>query len=321
MNGYLQRLVEPAAVDTAPLKPSMPSRSPLAEHDQRLHNSGLVDPFDVGGAQLGLGTLEPGELAEPSRVAPSSHAEPALARLAAPAVARTARATVQRFVVAAQATPPAAPSLAPSPAALPWQLPSFGAADAEPAPRAVAPALAPLAAPVPAAAPSRAGAPPLPPVLERRPSMLVRLPPVPAPETRSISLEDEPARPPTVTTRDAAPEELSPLEGLRERSTESALPGERHARPATADALEDTPRSAASLLPLAEYERPEAPRAPEPPPRTVVVREEVRVREAPVPEAPRAVQPKAPKTAAEASVIGPLASHDRARARWDLWAR
>jgi hypothetical protein len=60
--------------------------------------------------------------------------------------------------------------------------------------------------------------------------------------------------------------------------------------------------------------------APAAPQQRVIVRETIRT-QIETPQKPQPTQQKAPRTAAEASVIGPLPGPDLARARVELWLR
>jgi hypothetical protein len=314
MRGYLQRLVEPQADPAqggAPAaRPALTTRSPLAEADQRLHVESVADVLGVPGPPS-LAT-QPEAVAE-SRTIPSYRARhaPAAPARAAPA-APAAKVAVQRYAMPAPPMPAAPAAQAAS--AMPGvpsatHTPSSAPALFLPPERGDAPAPQ-IDSGAPRTALSQGALPG-----ETRPSPVAVVPapaPLPSYETRA-------PLPPAPSPARAAPEEAetapreAPSFAAEARPVAPSLPREpvqereQHVR-APAHARE---------IPLADT----APvRTPEPPVRTRVIRETVRV---PV-EAPQKPSPppqKLPRTAAEASVIGPLPRPERARAALELWLR
>jgi hypothetical protein len=310
MRGYLQRLLQsqamPASTASA-ARPALPSRSPLAERDQRLQVPGLGDALlDAAPPAAPATPTPPGE----SRTTPSYRSAPAAPQVAREAMpVREPPKTVQRYVAPA-------PTSAASPAP---------ARSAAPAPATAAPRLDPIAAPA-AAPPASVAALPLAPL---QPQVTTRAEPA------------EPEHPPspptthqTVTTRHT----LEDVHSVIHHRVELPAP-----LPASPDDVPGTVPFAASRLPV-EAEPPPRIHAPSevrlPPPkharelelfdgepaRAVAAPTEVRIRETirttvEPREERRAPAQKLPRTAAEASVIGPLPRPDLARVRLELWLR
>lgn len=311
MTGYLQRLVARRAAAPAAqpaVRPTIRSASPVAEADQRMNVELFADPMSVSPDQAGA-------VAE-SRTIPSHKlAPPAAAKPRQPAP--TAPPPIHRFVApqaampAAQSPPTAPPSLAATPPAVTeWRdvAPPHDASDRPPPPPSL----------------SNVAAPPLPAPLPLHPATTAPAASEPEPgDIRPAAPQPHDARPPASVT--AVTQVLQQVE---------ASP-EPHALPADT-AVEPVPRLLPPLpraLPASDLDS--APRriereielngitpvhAPGPPPRHVLVREVVRV----APPAPQPAPPppsRGPRTAEEASVIGPLARPDRVRTRLELWLR
>lgn len=300
MRKYLQRLVE-ARETRAPgafgaVRPALPSRSPVAETDQRLQVTALADALGAFAGETRLPVAAP---VDESRTTPShrtAHAVPSLIRPASPSP--QSRPVVQRYAVTAPASAPA-PSRAAPANPQPEQTQSLPATQQRlPArPRAM-PSLAlvqethPLPPPV---ASQLSPAPPAVDVPRRRASASVE---IPAREPAPIPMEAPQPHTHAETMQPAKPRSLPP---------EPAPAGEIRAA---------APRSVREI----ELTEAEPVRAPPPPRQTVVIRETIRT-PAEAPQKPQPAPQMVPRTAAEASVIGPLPRPEQARARLELCLR
>ena len=312
MTSYLRRLVSPPPVSATGLEPVGSSQSPIAERDQRLH-------VDAVANLVPLDDIAP---AEPS---PTPSSSPVQRKEKTPAAPRPAPSRqpekVQRFTAA-----PSAPIAAPGPIATLIQAPSRLTPIAPPEP----------VAPLPPAPEAPAGAldrlepadPDLP-VATPHPAMKTTpVPPDPIsiafdpashPSTSRVLRQEPAAEPPPSVPAAPSPE---PIHVVRE--IEKVV-----SRPAVASPL----RSLESDARIEARERTrdrreieidadhEPAQAPGPGLHTVVIRERVSA-PAPVVEKPAPPRPaaSAPRSAADASVIGPLGRTDYRRAM-ELWLR
>ncbi len=319
MRGYLQRLVEshsPVA-DATPVIPTLRSASPVADADQRLTLQDFPDAVSNAsrpelrgeGSQPAAPSMAPGQSATPNRprMATSAPVVAPVHAIAQPGVQRRA---------ASMSGP--APSSAPmaNAAAPPAPLPAVRAeiasrpAVAPSVPPASPPPLAAIIRPVEPvyALETRAPTAPAAPTRERHAAAvtarLLELPPTLPEQPAPVFAEPDDARPtplriPAVATR--------PMPGAAELAPEPQMPATRTA--------EARPRSFEEPA----VQRPRAPREDRPATR-VIVREVPRAQDPPV-RNPQPPAPKAPRTAAEASVIGPLGRPERLLAQLDLRLR
>jgi Wiskott-Aldrich syndrome protein len=317
MRGYLQRLVEAHAPPSTapPLKPAVRSTSPIFEADQRLELVGFAD-------------------AAPSVSAESDRA------ITAPAAGES-----RQSAAPAPAVPPAPPGRSPAPPAVPAMVqrratPATGLAPTFAPPRAAAgpaqPGIDP-ARPEPTAplAPSFGAAhpPTIPPPTEPTASgfevMAITPRPVvaPIPEAGVLGLDElsqPPRRPPvspgvkpvTVPTEAAELWDPSSIGGAPAPALGLLSPAPPPDSRAPAELVEARPRPSVEPNLPAHAGIP----SPETRPQSVIIRETIRAPE-PASTRPQAPPPKAPRSAAEASVIGPLDRRDRLSARLDLWLR
>ena len=310
MTGYLQRLVaRRVASPGAPpaVRPTIRSASPVAEADQRMNVELFADPMSAPPDQVEAGAVAESRTIPSYKLAPPASAQP---RQPAP----TAPPPIHRFVAPQAAVPTAL-----SPPAAP---PSPGVAPAVAAERNVAPPRDARDPSPPQPSLSKVAAPPLPAPMR---------PAIPAPAASESGPGD--IQPLAPQPRDAR--SLAPVTAITQVLQQVEASPEPSSLPVDT-AVEPEPRRPPPLprgLPASDLNS--APRriereielngttpvhAPGPPPRHVLVREIVRV-------APPALQPappppsRGPRTAEEASVIGPLARPDRVRARLELWLR
>ena len=256
MRGYLQRLVESretrAPSASVPIRSVLPSRSPIAETDQRLQVASLADGLGAFAPETAMPEAAP---IDESRTIPADRT----AR-SAPSPARTAGSSlmpqpvVQRYAMPAPASAPAPTHAAPA-------APTTPIVD-EPRPLRSASLEAP--------------ATPLPPIATE------------APEPRILAEAPQPAK-------------LLPARGERVPANEVHVPPPRNARE----------------IELTDAEPVRAPPAPQ---QTIVVRETIRT-PTEAPQKPQRAPQKLPRTAGEASVIGPLPRPEQTRARLELCLR
>jgi len=303
MAGYLQRLVSGLPDAGAALEPVVRSHSPVADHDQRLSIGSLADSIGEGfGESSAPVAMDEAGLALP--VPPTPPLQPPAMPATAAVPATPAPVSVQRFVA------PVSPSTAP---AVPPQ---------QAAPQSVA---APPASPIIAAPASTRSAPQSQPLQPAGPAITII--------NEIVRATSPPAEAHEATSRMETPQAASPAlrPGHDDGTRPAPLPAERRAEMPlpVEDALPyATPIERAFAALTREPVRQAAPgheavigapitRPAEPvPPRSSdartlpgrEVRETIReiVREmAPAAPAPREVQ-RVPRTAEEASVIGPL---------------
>ena len=320
MRGYLQRLVEshsPVA-DAPAVAPALRSASPIADGDQRLTLDKFPDAVSTAprldSTTDGPPAFMPSELQStrpslqppsPPRIAASAPAASPVRAIARPSVQRRAAAVP---APAAASAPPvnAAVAFAPPPAvrtevasrpeAAPNALPASPAAT-----RPIEPAFSletrTRAAPAAAAAAEPVALPVTPRVRE----LSQPLPAEHAPASAQPTGEFRPAalRAPEVTTRpvltmaEVAPEPQVQLPRLAETWPRKLVEPAVH-----------RPRSLREDRPETRVVVREVPRSPDPPMRNAL-----------------SPAPKAPRTAAEASVIGPLGRPERLLAQLDLRLR
>src|SRR5215813_4851308 len=111
MRGYLQRLIGSRDAQglgvQAPVRPALPSRSPVAEADQRLNVASMADAmeaFTPDTPQTDASAQPVGE----SRTVPSYRTQPAARRPIPSQPATTESATVPRYAMPLPAATPAA---------------------------------------------------------------------------------------------------------------------------------------------------------------------------------------------------------------------
>jgi hypothetical protein len=319
MRGYLQRLVAARDVQghsaPASTRPALPSRSPIAEADQRLGVAAIADAVAAfapeGGAPeapsqpLGesrtvpsykmQGQAQPPSHARPVPVAPTTVPRYAMPMPAVATAAPPPAAAAPHPAAAAPATPIAEPAQVAerTPAALPSSEPVPKTGSAEPAPARRDESTRPLP-------------PPEMRVVSVHPTPTAEAPRLPEAVPPEISLEplqpvavERPDRPVAVDE----PQSFRPQPSPRDRMTTSEirLPPPRPARE----------------IELIDGEPAHAPAAPQD---RIVVRETIRT-PVEIQQKPQPPQQKAPRTAAEASVIGPLPRPELTRARVELWLR
>jgi hypothetical protein len=313
MTGYLQRLIDttPGILAATP-QPVVRSQSPIAQSDQRLALDPAADAYGDVSAD----------------VSPAAFAEGPIAAVAQPAP---------------RAMPPAAPmpQTAPPVAVQRFQAPSAAVTAPPPPPASVAPS-APSAPPGPAKAAVQSGS-----ALQAPPPRQELTPQI-SPVTIINQLADT-ARPSPPETRadlrtqapaaksdepGARPRPAPPLDSTKPTATEKAAtrtPDElAYVSPAERvfEALQQLPRPAPSRETAEAIPPDRSPAAPtgrparEIPAREIreTIREIVREVASTAPAPPRDT-PRLPKTAAEASVIGPLGSPYAAARRLALMLR
>jgi hypothetical protein len=316
VRGYLQRLADRAAgPQTA--APALRSDSPLMQADQRLGLDAFLDAqFETAGS-AGAGALLPGApspAAPTPRVAPI-HTPPAAAAAAprsAPAIGAAASG-VQRFVGPAAASAMAGASGVGPGAAGPGTGPATPLARLAPvvaqdAPAAPAPAVQQQAPAAALSGPGAAGfltADPLAASPPHGPNLHVQV---------GSTRAEQP-----LVTRIEVPGPVQTQWRLAPPTSSPASPQAQQAKLPQAQPIPGPPgaHNASSAQPL---QPPQLPPRRAPGSGTVQVRETLRAA-APPPPAPAAPTPRAPGSAQEASVIGPLPAVQSVRDRLELWLR
>ncbi len=319
MRGYLQRLVMARDMQgraaSADARPALPSRSPIAQADQRLGVGGVADAVAPFAPEGGASDVASQPLAE-SRTVPSYKLQGAAKPPAPARPVPLAATTLPRYAMpmpavvaaappaaAAAASPPPTPSVAPvaepremgrgAPAARSSPLPTPEAVSAERPPARRDESTRPLPSPE-----ARLGSVDATPSVEapRLPdAVLPAIAPVPV---RSLAVE--------TSSRPAA-------------ADEPKSPTPQHSRRDHLASIEIPPSSPrpAREIELTDDEPAHAPAAPQD---RIVVRETIRT-PVEIRETPHPPPQKGPRTAADASVIGPLPRPELTRARIELWLR
>jgi hypothetical protein len=312
VRGYLQRLVEPraAAREAPPVRAATRSLSPIAEQDPRGQMAAFVDPFEApAGAAMPDSAASPAESLERTGSSVQSAPPPAPAiRAPAPADPKPAPApVVQRFLAA---PPAAAMPQAPAMPALAPPMPAAPRASLETPHR-------PQATPGPQPAIASFVPPPLPAVSAPMPA-----PSAEAPQPRV------PASPalPRIPTNDSAPARPLPAPTMAEhalpppRIDEAPATHQPDRRTQPAPLAEPAPPLPRPKIETLDLTHGEAPRAPQSPTREIIVRERIVAPSEP-PKPPSPPPARGPRTAEEASVIGPLGRGGRMRSLLDLALR
>jgi hypothetical protein len=320
MRGYLQRLVESRDVQgrgaAAPPRPALSSRSPVAQADQRLNvDSTIADAVSAFIPEAGAAELAQPPLGE-SRTIPSYRTQgpPRSPQPVRPVSA--VQSTVPRYAMPLPPSPPAAapPAVAaPHPAAaapgnaVSQLIKQPEQARAIPLPQKPAPARGPAAA-TPARdqdiQPPAPLAIPIPPALDAAATPERRAPNYLSLETSLASVMPGAPQHTDAPQAPVEPHAPNPQPSPRDRMTASEirLPPQREVRE-----IELTDREPAHSPSRQQQQR-------------VIVRETIRT-PAETPQKPQPMPQKLPRTAAEASVIGPLPRQELARSRLDIWLR
>jgi hypothetical protein len=312
MRGYLQRLVESREMSalgaSVPLRPALSSRSPVAETDQRLQVAALADALGAFAPETVM--PDAGPVGESPTMPPyrTAHSTPVRARSAS----SSSQPAVQRYAMTAPASA-SAPSPAAPAAPRPEQPQSAQATDqllpAQPraTPLPVVEGMRPLLPPVisqlsqamPIVGKPRPLLPPIVPELSQTKPIVGE--PLPLP---SASLEIPARRPQPIAIEAPEPRTLG---------EETPLPSER----VPANEIRVPPPRSAREIELTDVEPVRAPPAPQ---QTIVIRETIRT-PAEALQKPQPAPQMLPRTAAEASVIGPLPRPEQTRARFELCLR